>query len=116
MYDILVDVPLSCYTNSPHPHGIASPLLTVRNHLTHSSSSTNTYHVEMVFNYDILCNQVAGSIDSRLINKNGFVVDLMNDHGISVKNTQRRSELSQSVDSHQADLDLATTIPYYRYD
>jgi len=66
----------------------------------------------MVFNYDILCNQVAGSIDSRLINKNGFVVDLMNDHGISGKNTQQ-SELSQSVDSHQADLDLAATVPYY---
>jgi len=113
---ILGAVPLCCYTSTPkNPFGIASSLSVARNHVTHSSSSIGSCHTALAFDYDIQCNQVAGSLDSRLINKNGFQVDLVNQYGVSMRQEQR-SDLSHGVDSHQTALNLSASAMYHFID
>ena len=113
---ILGAIPLSCYTSNPlYPHGVACSLANTRVHCTHSSSSISTCHTAMAFDYDQQCNKVAGSLDSRLINRNGFIVDVVNKHGIYMRDA-KRTELNHGVDSHQTALDLAATQLYHNMD
>ncbi|KAL7538852.1 hypothetical protein ACHAXR_012264, partial [Thalassiosira sp. AJA248-18] len=114
---ILGSAPISCYTNATNPHGFASSLSISRNLATHSSSSTSTCPLFMSFCYDIQANRVAGGIDSRLISRRGFVVDVKSRNGISVRDDDNsKVTLNESVDSHQAALDLAATQPYLDFD
>ena len=112
---ILGSAPISCYTNATNPHGFASTLSIARNLGTHSSSSTSTCPITWSFLYDVQANKVAGGIDSRLISRNGFIVDVKSKNGISTR-AKDQSALMESVDSHQAALDLAATQPYVGFD
>ena len=114
---ILGAAPISCYTSDAHPHGFASSLSIARNLGTHSSSSTSTCSTFWSFLYDIQANKAAGGIDSRLINRHGFVVDVKSKHGLSIRGgTDEGTKLKESVDSHQAALDLAATQPWIDFD
>ena len=108
---ILGAPPLSCYSRSANPHGFASTLSTARTLGTHSSSSTSTCPLFWSFCYDIQANKAAGGIDSRLVSRSGFIVDVKSKHGISTREDSN-SPLSQSVDSHQSALDLAASQPF----
>lgn len=112
---VLGALPLSCYSTQHNPHGMASTLSTVRNLLTHSSSSTSTCPNMVAFGYDIQSNKIASGVDSRLINRLGFKVDLMEPLGMSVRDT-KHTRLTEGVDSHQAALDLAAVQQHHRFD
>ena len=96
---ILGCAPLSCYTSATHPHGFASTLSISRNLVTHSSSSTSTDPMLMAFCYDVQANKVAGGIDSWLISRSGFMVDVKSRNGLSIRDKDA-SPLCQSIDSH----------------
>ncbi|KAL7539846.1 hypothetical protein ACHAXR_009663, partial [Thalassiosira sp. AJA248-18] len=112
---VLGCAPISCYSNSSNPHGFASTLSMARNLLTHSSSSTSTCHNFAAFCYDIQANKVSSGIDSRIISRNGFVVDVKSKNGITARGKDETT-LKESVDSHQAALDLAATQPFVSFD
>ena len=112
---ILGCAPISCYSNSTNPHGYASTLHVSRNLLTHSSSSTSTCHNFTAFCYDIQANKVSSGIDSRIIARNGFEVDVKSDNGLAARGKDE-STLKESVDSHQLALDLAGTQPFIGWD
>ena len=107
---------LSCYTNASHPHGFASSLSIARNLSTHSSSSTSTCLLFMGFLYDIQANRVASQADSRLIGWRGFVVDVKSRDGLALPESENKSNMNKSVDSHQAALDLAATQNWLKFD
>ena len=113
---ILGSAPISCYTSATNPHGFASSLSIARNLVTHSSSSTSTCPLFMSFCYDIQANKVAGGMDSRVIARRGFVVDVKSQNGMSVREGENPATLNESVDSHQAALDLAATQPFLMFD
>ena len=112
---ILGAAPISCYTSATNPHGFASTLAMARNLATHSSSSTSTCPNFLSFMYDVQANKVAGGIDSRIISRNGFVVDVKSSSGISTRGKEE-SKINESVDSHQAALDLAGSQPFVEFD
>ena len=103
--------PVSCYTSQTHPHGIASQLEYGRTLLTHSSSSTSTCPTTAFFLYDVQGNGALSNVDSRLIIRHGFKVDLTSRYGLAVRD-KKQTDLTESVDSHQAALDLAGSQPY----
>lgn len=112
---ILGCAPISCYSNSTNPHGYASTLHVSRNLLTHSSSSTSTCHNFTAFCYDIQANKASSGIDSRIIARNGFEVDVKSNNGLAARGKDE-STLKESVDSHQLALDLAGTQPFIGWD
>ena len=78
-------------------------------------SSTSTCPSLLGFVYDVLTNGAMSNVDSRLVDRHGFKVDVVSPHGISVREKDD-SDLSESVDSHQAALDLAAAMPYVTFD
>ena len=106
---------LSYYASATNPHGFASTLSMTHNLVTHSSSSCSTYPIMMAFCYDMQANKVAGDIDSRLINRSGLRVDVKNKDGFTVRDKDV-SHLSESIDSHQAALDLVGIQPFFQFD
>ena len=69
----------------------------------------------MAFCYDVQANKVAGGIDSWLISRSGFMVDVKSRNGLSIRDKDA-SPLCQSIDSHQAALDLAGTQHFLQFD
>ena len=55
------------------------------------------------------------NIDSRLVTRHEFQVDEMIPSGISLRDNNM-SDISESVDSHQAALNLDGTKPYFDFD
>ena len=55
------------------------------------------------------------NIDSRLVERHGFKDDVVSPQGMSLGNKEQ-NDLSESVDSHQAALDLAATMPHVEFD
>ena len=108
---ILGSLPLSCFTNDVHPHGFLSKLQHAHMLITHSSSSTGTCSATAFFMHDVLANSALSSTDSRIIAKNGFDVCTESPNGIDARDKQQ-SSLIESVDSHQAALNLAATVEY----
>ena len=108
---ILGSLPLSCFTNSPHPHGFLSKLQHAHMLITHSSSSTGSCSATAFFLHDVLANAALSSTDSRVIARNGFEVCTESPNGIDAVDKEQ-SNLTDSVDSHQAALNLAATVEY----
>ncbi len=69
----------------------------------------------LAYLYDVQSNGVTSNIDSNLAERNGFVVDLLSPHGMSVRDKDR-TNLSEGLDSHQADLIVAGAQPYVKFD
>ena len=55
------------------------------------------------------------NIDSRLVERHGFKVDVVSPQGMSLRDKEQ-NDLSESVDSHQAALDLAAAMPHVEFD
>jgi hypothetical protein len=53
--------------------------------------------------------------DSRLVERHGFKVDVVSPQGMSLHDKEQ-NDLSESVDSHQAALDLAAAMPHVEFD
>jgi hypothetical protein len=79
------------------------------------SSSASTCPLTLAYLYDVQSNGVMSNIDSRLAERNGFVVDLLSPHGMSVCDKDR-TNLSEGLDSCQAALNLAGAQPYVKFD
>ena len=112
---ILGAMPISCYTTETHPHGFASTLQYTRTLMTHSSSSTSTCPITTCFLYDVQANSALSNVDSPLVSRHGFKVDNTSQYGLSVQD-KKQTDLTESVDSHQAALDLAGSQPYVSFD
>ena len=115
MCAILGDAPLFTYSHITHPFGFASNLQRARCLLTSASSSASTCPLTCAYLYDVQSNGVMSNIDSRLAERNGFVVDLLSPHGMSVRDKDR-TNLSEGLDSRQAALNLAGAQPYVKFD
>ena len=70
----------------------------------------------MGFLYDIQANRVASEVDSRLIGRREFVVDVKSREGLALRESENKSNMNESVDSHQAALNLATTQNWLKFD
>ena len=115
MCAILGDAPLFTYSHITHSFGFASNLQRARCLLTSASSSASTCPLTLAYLYDVQSNGVMSNIDSRLAQRNGFVVDLLSPHGMSVRDKDR-TNLSEGLDSRQAALNLAGAQPYVKFD
>jgi predicted GIY-YIG superfamily endonuclease len=103
--------PLCCYNHKNHPFGMASTLDFSRTLLTHSSSSASNCHTTAAFLYDVQANKAMSNMDSRVIGRSGYMVDVMSAHGISARG-KGETDLTESVDSHEAARDLAGAQPW----
>jgi PIF1 helicase. len=65
--------------------------------------------------YDVLTNGAMSNTDSRLVERHGFKVDVVSPQGMSLRDKEE-NDLSESVDSHQAALDLAAAMPHVEFD
>jgi hypothetical protein len=65
--------------------------------------------------YDVLTNGAMSNSNSRLVERHGFKVDVVSPHGMSLHNKEQ-NDLLESVDSHQAALDLAAAMPHIKFD
>jgi len=108
---ILGSLPLSCFTNQAHPHGFLSKLQHAQMLITHGSSSTGSCSATAFFLYDVLANAALSHTDSRIIARNGFEVCTESPNGIDAVDKEQ-SNITDSVDSHQAALNLAATVEY----
>jgi hypothetical protein len=111
---ILGDVPICCYSRDTHPFGFSSQLERGRALATSSSSSTSTCPALLVYVYDVLTNGAMNNSDFRLVECHGFKVDVVSPHGMSLSDKEQ-NDLSESVDSHQAALDLAAAMPHVEF-
>ena len=107
--------PLFSYSPEKHRFGFASPLDQSRLFLTNQSSSTSSDSHLTYFNYDVQCNAAMSNIDSRIISRHGFKANPLSPHGLDVRDSNM-SDLGESMDSHQAALDLAGTKPFVDFD
>ena len=55
------------------------------------------------------------NIDSRLVTRHGFVVDEMSPNGIALRDN-KKSELSEGVDSHKSALELSGATKWVDFD
>jgi hypothetical protein len=111
---ILGDVPNCCYSCDTHPFGFSSQLESGRALATSSSLSTSTCPALLVYVYDVLTNGAMSNSDSRLVERHGFKVDVVSPHGMSLPNKEQ-NDLLESVDSHQAALDLDAAMPHVEF-
>ncbi len=79
------------------------------------NTSASTCPLTLAYLYDVQSNGVMSNIDSRLAERNGFMVDLLCPHGMSVRDNDR-TNLSEGLDSPQAALNLAGAQPYVTFD
>lgn len=112
---ILGDVPICCYSRDTHPFGFSSQLEHGRALATSSCSSTSTCPFLLAYVYDVLTNGAMSNTDSRLVERHGFKVDVVSPQGMSLRDKEE-NDLSESVDSHQAALDLAAAMPHVEFD
>ena len=70
----------------------------------------------MDFLYDIQANRVASQVDSRLRGRRGSILDVKSMGGLALRESENKSNMNESVDSHQAALDLAATQNWLKFD
>ena len=85
-----------------------------RTFITHSSSSTSTCPKLTMMLYDIQANKSASSVDTRLISRSGFKVDVTSSSGLGLRD--EKTPLSEGVSSHQAALDLSAAQAFAPFD
>jgi hypothetical protein len=112
---ILGDVPICCYSRDTHSFGFSSQLECGRALATSSSSSTSTCPNLLAYVYNVLTNGAMSKSDSKFVERQGFKVDVVSPHGMSLRNKEQ-NDLLESVDSHQAALDLAAAMPHIKFD
>jgi hypothetical protein len=115
MCAILGDAPLFTYSHINHLFGFASNLQQARCLLTSASLLASTCPLTLAYLYDVQSNGAMSNIDSRPAERNGFAVDLLSPHGMSVRDKDR-TNLSEGLDSHQAALNLASAQPFVKFD
>ena len=91
--------PISCYCGDANPHGFTSTLQTARNLGTNAWSSTGNCPLFWSFCYDIQSNKASCGIDSRILGRSGFIVDVKSADGLASRSSGM-SDLTESVDSH----------------
>ena len=64
--------------------------------------------------YDIQANKSASSVDTRLISRSGFKVDVTSSSGLGLRD--EKTPLSEGVSSHQAALDLSAAQAFVLFD
>ncbi len=69
----------------------------------------------LVYVYDVLTNSAMINSNSRLVERHGFKVDFVSPHSMSLRNKEL-NDLLESVDSHQAALDLAAAMLHVEFD
>ncbi len=103
------------YFRDTHPFGFSSHLERGCALATSSCSSMSTCPLLLAYMYDVLTNGAMSNIDSRLVERHGFKVDVVSPQGMSLHDKEQ-NDLSESVDTHQAALDLAAAMPHVEFD